>query len=70
MPRRVRRLEAHVIAHALDNPRDERHAVELRHLARHRDIRIHQRVVVADHVLSGVGGGARRPALVKSFPFY
>lgn len=46
-------LEAAAVADALDDPRDERGAVEHGHFARHADVGVDQGVVVCDHVLVG-----------------
>lgn len=60
------------ITHAFDNPRHKRRAIQLVHLARHADIRIHEGIVVRDHVLvrrvggdgvlEGIGGAAEEKA--------
>lgn len=61
-----RGLEAAAVANTLDNPRDERGAVEHGHLARHADVGVDEGIVVGDHVFirglrgngvfEGVGG--------------
>ena len=46
------------IAHALDDARDVGGAVQLVHLLGHADVHVDERLVVGDHVLVLVGGGA------------
>lgn len=65
-------LEAAPVAHALDDARHERRAVQLVHFPRHADVCVHERVVVRDHVLvrrvggdgvfEGVGGAVEEEA--------
>lgn len=50
MSRHARR-EPGAVAGALDDAGHESGAVELRHLARHADVLVHQRLVVDNHVL-------------------
>lgn len=50
-------LKTTPITHTLNNPRHKRRAIELIHLPRHADIRIHERIVVRDHVFVGCVGG-------------
>ena len=50
-------LKSTPITHTLNNPRHKRRAIELVHLPRHADIRIHERIVVRDHVFVGCVGG-------------
>jgi len=51
--RRNPRREPTTIADALNNPRHVRRAIQLRHLLRHADVRVDQRLIVNDHVLVG-----------------
>lgn len=70
--RRNLSLKSTPITDPLNNTRHERRAIELIHLARHADIRIHERIVVRDHVfvgcirgdgvLEGIGGAAEEEA--------
>lgn len=70
--RRNLRFKAAPITDPLNDARHERGAVEHAHLTRHADIRIHQGVVVGDHVfvggiwrdgvLEGVGGALEEEA--------
>ena len=48
--RRDPRRESGAVAHALNDARDERRAVELAHLLRHADVLVDQRLVIRDHV--------------------
>lgn len=52
------RHQARRITHALDDARHKRRAVQLVHLLRHGNVHVDQRLVVGDHVLVLVGGGA------------
>lgn len=60
------------ITHTLNNPRHKRRAIKLIHLPRHADIRIHEWIVVRNHVfigsvrgdgvLEGIGGASEEEA--------
>lgn len=70
--RRNLSLKSTPITNTLNNACHERRAIELIHLARNADVRIHERVIVRDHVfvgrvrgdgvLEGIGGAAEEEA--------
>lgn len=55
--RRNLRLKSTPITNTLNNARHKRRTIELVHLPRHADIRIHKRIIVRDHVFVGCVGG-------------